>query len=451
MKDSIDFANTDIATLFRKMLYPTVFSMVFSAVFIITDGIFVGHGIGSDALAAINIVSPIWLFTTGIGLMFGMGGSVVASINLSQGKLKTARINITQAVFTPAIFLLLCSALILGFSEQVLLLLGSSEKLMPLAKDYLWGFVPFMAVNGLFYIVPFFIRLDGSPNFAMIAGMVAMVINIILDYLFIFVFGWGIFGAAIATSLGSIIGIGIMLYYLFDTKNELHFIRIKLSKNSFLLTVRNIGYMCHLGFSSFLCEVTISTMMLCGNYEFIDHLGETGVAAFSIACYFFPVIFMLYNAIIESAQPIISYNHGANKKQRAKDAFSLALKTAVICGTIFCILTFLFSSEISSMFIDSDAPAHEVAALGLPLFAIGFIPFAVNIISIGYFQSVERIKSANIVTAMRGFVFITLAFIITPKLMGTQGIWLAVPIAELVTVLLVVAIYIFTAKKEDKL
>ena len=98
MRDSIDFKNTDIKTLFRKLLLPTVLGMIFSALFVITDGIFVGKGIGSDALAAVNIVAPLWLFSTGVGLMFGVGASVVASIHLSHGKVKVARINITQSV-----------------------------------------------------------------------------------------------------------------------------------------------------------------------------------------------------------------------------------------------------------------------------------------------------------------------------------------------------------------
>lgn len=452
MKDSIDFGKTDIGVLFKKMLFPTLISMVFSAVLIITDGIFVGRGLGSYALAAINIVVPIWLFATGIGLMFGMGGSVVASINMSQGKLKTARINITQAIFVSTLFLMLCSVLVLVFSDKILILLGCSEALMNPAKDYLWGFVPFMAINALLASASFFVRLDGSPRYAMVANMCAAMLNIVMDYLFIFVFKWGIFGAAIATSLGSVAGVAILLYYLFNPKNSLHFIRIKLSKNSLLLTARNIGYMCRLGFSSFLCEVTIATMMLCGNYVFIEYLGENGVAAFSIACYFFPIIFMLYNSIAQSAQPIISYNYGTEELHRVRAAFTLAVKTALICGIVFCLLTFLFSYQVASMFLDSDAPAHDIAAVGMPLFAIGFIPFAVNMISIGYFQSVERIKSAMTVTIMRGFVFITGAFIVMPKLVGTQGIWLAVPVAELLTVFLVIAIYFITKKrgKRDK-
>ena len=115
-RDSIDFKNTDIAALFRKLLLPTVLGMIFSALFVITDGIFVGKGIGSDALAAVNIVAPLWLFSTGIGLMFGVGASVVASIHLSHGKVKAARINITQSIVVSSLLLIGTSTLLCSFA-----------------------------------------------------------------------------------------------------------------------------------------------------------------------------------------------------------------------------------------------------------------------------------------------------------------------------------------------
>ena len=119
MRDSIDFKNMDTAALFRKLLLPTVLGMIFSALFVITDGIFVGKGIGSDALAAVNIVAPLWLFSTGIGLMFGVGASVVASIHLSHNKPKTARINITQSIVVSSLLLMCTSTLFCLFAPQV--------------------------------------------------------------------------------------------------------------------------------------------------------------------------------------------------------------------------------------------------------------------------------------------------------------------------------------------
>lgn len=441
MKDSIDFGNMEIPRLFRKLLIPTVIGMVFSAVFVITDGIFVGRGIGSNALAAVNITAPLFLLTTGIGLMFGVGASVVASIHLSQGKNKAANINITQALVVSSILIVLLSALCLYFRTSVALLLGSSEKLLPDVLEYLIYFVPFLVFSLLLNTGMFFIRLDGSPYYAMMCNAVAAVINIVFDYLFIFVFGWGLMGAALATGFGTAIGGIMMLVYLGYFSRTIHFCQIKLSRKSMLLTARNIGYMLSLGSSAFLSEASIACMMFLGNYVFIRHLGEDGVAAFSIACYIFPIIFMVYNAIAQSAQPIISYNFGLKDEERVAKAFRLSMQTALVCGASFFMVTLLFSKQIVALFIDSSYPAHSIAVAGLPYFAFGYIFFAFNIIGIGYYQSVERPKRATVITLMRGVVFMLICFAVLPQLFGVKGIWFAVPLAEILTLLFIGVVY----------
>lgn len=441
MKDSIDFATMNVTTLFRRLLVPTLLGMIFSAVFIITDGIFVGKGIGSDALAAVNITAPLFLINTGVALMFGIGASVVASIHLSQGKIKVARINITQAVVVSSLLLFLFAGGVMLEVERVARWLGSSERLLPLAVEYMRWFVPFLPFSALLSSGLFFVRLDGSPNYAMTCNIVAAVINMGLDYVFIMQMQLGMFGAALATSLGYIVGALMILFYLMQQRRTLHLCRVKTTLKSLRLTVRNVGYMCRLGLSTFLCEAAVATMMFVGNYVFIRYIGEDGVAAYSIACYFFPIVFMVYNAIAQSAQPILSYNYGAGLPGRVKAAFQLSLATAIGCGALVFVLTALFSHQVVSMFVDPEVPAYDIAVAGLPLFASGFVCFGINMVSIGYFQSVERDRPAMAITVLRGFVFILLCFWLMPLFLGVAGIWLAVPMAEFLTFLFVLTIY----------
>lgn len=218
-------------------------------------------------------------------------------------------------------------------------------------------------------------------------------------------------------------------------------VRVKLSRKSLMLTARNVGYMCRLGLSTFLCEGAIATMMFVGNYVFMRYTGEDGVAAYSIACYFFPIIFMVYNAIAQSAQPILSYNFGQGNNVRVNHAFRLALFSAVGFGAVVIVLTEIFSPQIVSMFIDPAYPAYNIAESGLPLFASGFIFFGINMVSIGYFQSVERDRPAMAVTLLRGYILILVCFWIMPEFLGVPGIWLSVPAAEFVTFLFVITIY----------
>ena len=405
MRDSIDFGSMNISTLFRKLLIPTVLGMIFSAVFVITDGIFVGKGIGSDALAAVNITAPLFMITTGIGLMFGMGASVVASIHLSQGKVKVANINITQAIGLASLLILILSALCCLFLEPLAHLLGSSERLLPGVMEYMIWYIPFLVFYLILNAGMFFIRLDGSPNYAMMCNAIAAVTNILLDYIFIFRFGWGLMGAAFATSLGTTIGGLMTVGYLLRRSHTLHLQRIKLSRKSMQLTARNIGYMVKLGSSAFVTELSIAFMMFLGNYVFISHLGEDGVAAFSIACYFFPIIFMIYDAIVLSGQPILSYNFGLRDTSRIKQTLRLMYRTALLCGISFFTLTALFRHQIVALFIGPEYAAYQIAVKGLPYFAFGFIFFAVNMIGIGYYQSIERAHRATVITLLRGILF----------------------------------------------
>ena len=224
MKDSIDFGSMEIPKLFRKLLIPTVLGMVFSAVFVITDGIFVGRGIGSDALAAVNITAPLFLISTGVGLMFGVGASVVASIHLAQGKVKAARINVTQAVAVSSLLLAAYSFLITSCAREVALLLGSSERLLPLAVEYMHWFAPFLPFSALLSSGMFFIRLDGSPNYAMLCNAVPAVINIVLDLVLTITVPMGVAGVALATIIAQIVS---WLFGVFYINRHYDFIKIR--------------------------------------------------------------------------------------------------------------------------------------------------------------------------------------------------------------------------------
>ena len=441
MRDSIDFSSENIPALYRKVLYPTLLGMLAAVSYTIADGIFVGQGVGSDALAAINIAAPLFLVSSGIALMFGFGGSVVASIHLANGKEKTARIVTTQALATVALAQLLITALALIFPEQTLRLFGCSDTLMDLADEYLFGYAPFLPFNGLLIAAGFFVRLDGSPKFAMTASMIASGLNVFLDWLFIFPMGLGIFGAAIATGIGTVFGMIMLVLYLANPARSLHFVKFKLTRTGISLTLRNIVYMCRLGVSSLLSELSVAFLMLCGNFVFIRLSGDPGVAAFSVVCYLFPVVFMINNSLGQAAQPIISYNYGLQRTDKTRVALNVSMKTALIYGVVIVLFSLLGAEWVVQMFLKPSDPAYPLAVSGLRFFSTGFIPFAVNVIATSYFQSIERARAAALITILRSFVFMGTAFLALPPLLGLKGAWLAVPTSEILTMLVVLLIF----------
>ena len=191
-RDAIDLSTLNVFTLFRKYFVPTLLGMLSMSAVTAIDGIFVGHGVGSDGIAAVNICVPLLMLFTGIGLMVGAGCSVVASIQLSRGKSKSARLNVTQALLFVTIVALIPSALMMAFPAETARMLGSSEHLLPMVTDYLLWFVPSWVFQIWITVPLFVIRLDGAPKLAMLCSLITAVINVVLDWLFIFPFGWGV-------------------------------------------------------------------------------------------------------------------------------------------------------------------------------------------------------------------------------------------------------------------
>lgn len=436
-RDSIDFANEPVGQLFRKMLWPTLISMISIVVLNIADGAFLGHGAGSEALAGINIAAPIFNIMMGIGIMFGIGGSIVASIHLSRGQLKAANINITQAIIGSVAIAVILSALILTNLPATCRLFGSNEELIPLASSYLKWVAIADPIIMMEMVCRFIIRIDGSPKFAMICSVGASALNIILDYVAIFILGWGLEGAAIATSISfALSGIAQISYMIWFTK-VLSLYKLKLTLKSFQLTVRNLGYQIKMGFSAMVGELAVSGSMIIGNYVFIHYLGETGVAAYSVACYSIPFIFLMANGIAQAGQPIVSYAYGAYNAQRLHESYRLMIRWAIITGTALSALMFFMAPYVTMIFIEEGDPAFQISADGLPYYGLGILVITLNIVLIGYMQSVEQSTRASIYSILRGFVIVIPCFILLPQMIGQIGMWLAIPVAEAITLAII--------------
>ena len=442
-RDDIDFGTTNISKLFTKMFIPTLLGMVSWSLLTVVDGIFVGHGVGSNGIAAINICYPIFLVLTGFALMVGMGASVVASIHLSQNNLKAARINVTQAMWFSTFVAIGVMIFALLAPEQISYMLGASQTLMPLVRDYLVYLIPSGIMLMWSIVGLFIIRLDGSPKYAMWCNVVPAMLNIFFDWLFIFPLGMGVKGAAIASAISTVIG-GVMAFvYLVKYAGTLKMSGVKMSPISLTLSIRNIAYQCKIGFSALLGELTMAFVLFAGNYVFMKYLGDAGVGAYGVACYYTPFVFMFGNSIAQSAQPIISYNYGAGRRDRVHRTLAISVRAAVI-SSLFSIIAFtLFPEQLVHLFIAASDPAAQIAIEGFPYFATGFLFFILNLVAIGYLQSIEKVAASTVFALLRGVVFLFPAFLLLPQVTGVEGMWLALPLSEFATFLLVVAYMLF--------
>lgn len=446
-RDALEPGKMKIPVLFRKYFIPTLLGMLSMASVTVIDGIYVGHGVGSDGIAAINICIPLLMLFTGFGLMLGIGSSVVASIHMSHDKVKAARINATQALWFVTIITSIAVAVIMIWPYETAKLLGSSEHLSSLVITYLLWFGPSILFQMWLSVSLFIIRLDGSPQYAMWCNITAALLTVILGWVFIFPMKLGIRGAALAASVATAAG-GIMgVCYLLFRAEKLRVVAIKISRKSLALSIRNIEYQCRIGSSALLGEATLATLMFVGNQVFMKYFGDNGVGAFGIACYYTPFVFMVGNAIAQSAQPILSYNYGMNLNKRVSQTEKTALKTALMCGIVVTVIFYFFPHWLVSFFLPLENEAAKIAIAGLPLFSLGFISFIVNLTAIGYYQSLERIGAATTFALLRGLLILVPAFYLLPQVAGNNGIWLAMPVSEVFTSLLVFMYYLYSRVK----
>ena len=432
-RDDIDFGTTNISKLFTKMFIPTLLGMVSWSLLTVVDGVFVGRGVGSSGIAAINICYPIFLVLTGFALMVGMGASVVASIHLSQNNVKAARINVTQAMWFSTFVAIGVMIFALLAPEQISYMLGASQTLMPLVRDYLVYLIPSGIMLMWSIVGLFIIRLDGSPKYAMWCNVVPAMLNIFFDWLFIFPLGMGVKGAAIASAISTVIG-GVMAFvYLVKYARTLKMSGVKMSPISLTLSIRNIAYQCKIGFSALLGELTMAFVLFAGNYVFMKYLGDAGVGAYGVACYYTPFVFMFGNSIAQSVQPIVSYNYGLERWDRVRKTLSISVRAAVLSSLVSIIAFTLFPQHLVHLFIADSDPAAQIAIAGFPYFAMGFLFFILNLVAIGYMQSVKKVAPATVFALLRGVVFLFPSFLLLPEFVGVKGMWLALPLSELLT------------------
>lgn len=434
---TLDLGRTGICRLFSEYYFPTLLSMSFSALLNVTDGIFVGRGVGSDALAAVNVAAPVFMLSTGIGLMLGSGISVVGAIYKSRNAQHKSDVCMTLGLSSTAIAGLAIALLVLTLPSQLCYLFGGSDALLPYVKEYLTSLWLAMLTYGLMVAGMFAIRLDGSPRYAMMSNIIPAILNIVLDYVFIFPLDMGIGGAGIATSISGLVGAIIVILYFTVFSRGMRFRpigkRMFKSGEAWLETRK----MCKVGIPAFIGETAISFMLVVGNYMFISKLGEDGVAAYSVACYLMPMVFMFGNSVTQSAMPIVSFNYGCGQGERVRRTFNLSIIVGVATGILVSVAVYLLSAHLSACFLLENSAAYGIAVRGLPLFSLGFLPFTLNIILIGYFQSIEENRRASVFMFLRGYAGLLLLALVIPNLFGENGLWLTVPASECLTLLLI--------------
>lgn len=423
---------------FFNYVIPAVIGMLVTSCYIIVDGMFVGSGVGSDALAAVNLAFPPVFAATALTIIVSVGGSTLVSMNLGAGKKEEAIDKFNESI----IFLVIMSILILLvgliFAKPISYGLRAPDYLINDVYNYIKYCFLFSFPMVFSYGLNCFLRNDGAPRLSMISMVSGALTNIALDYVFIFIFKWGIIGAAIATGLGEVVSAAIAISYFLRKKGTLRFRKTKLSFND-LKTISKVG------FPSFLTECTISVITMSFNLALLKHLGANGVASYSIMNYLITVINMIVLGIAQGMQPLVSFHYGSREEDKIKYYYKLAIKSGLVMTCVNYIINFFFGKYIISLFTTNEE-LITVTCAAFNLFNLGTFFAAINVINSAYFQAIKKSRLSTIICVLRGFVFVQLSLLTLPSIIGTNGIWLSSLSGE---VLVFLVVRLFLVKTTD--
>lgn len=415
----------DLLADFGKYVSLNVLSMLALSVYILADTFFVANGLGAAGLASLNLAISAYNFIYGIALMLGIGGATRYSIERS----RTGSAAEGNRIFTAVVRLGLTVSFIyvvIGafWAEPLARLLGADQDTLALTTTYLRTILCFSPSFMLSSIVTSFIRNDGSPRTAMAGMVVSSLSNIVLDYIFIFPLQMGMFGAAFATGLSSVIGLMVISPYFIKGKNN-----FRLQKLS--TPLRLYGNICALGAASLVTELASGIVLIVFNLRLVQLGGNLAVAAYGVIANLSIITIAVFTGIGQGVQPLLSSNHGAGRSENVKyllkySVILSSLTAAVVIGVIAA-----FGEPIADSFNGDNNPLFTtIAAKGLRIYFLGFLFAGLNVLFSIYFSAVEEPRLGFMISVLRGFALVVPLALLLSQIWGVTGIWLTFPVTE---------------------
>ncbi|MDD3971078.1 MAG: MATE family efflux transporter [Clostridia bacterium] len=424
----IKMTTTPVPKLIITLAIPMILSMLVSAIYNLADTYFVSQ-LGTSASGAVGVVFSLMATIQAVGFMLGMGTGAQISRLLGQKKNSQANVVAINGLVSAIIFGILMLVLGLKYHEQILLILGSTETILPHAEayaQYIFYAAPFMAGS---FVLNNILRSQGKAKFAMIGIMTGAVLNIGLDPLFIFGFDMGIGGAALATAISQTIGFMVLLVPFFKKMTE-----VKLSFKFFSFKPIVLLRIMKNGLPSFIRQGFASAATVILNRQ-ASLYGDSAIAAMSIVLRIVMFIFIIVIGFGQGYQPVVGYNYGAKIYERVKEAFVFSLKVGMLIMAFFAILGFIFAPGIMAVFLPEDAAVIEIGALAFraQCIAMLFMPFST--LANMTFQSIGKSWTATFLSSLRQGIFFLPLIIFLPRFIGLAGVQFTQAISDVLTFL----------------
>lgn len=424
-----------------KFTIPTIIMMIFTSIYGVVDGIFISNCVGSDAFAAVNLIMPAIMILGTVGFMIGTGGSALISKTIGEGNKKKANEYFSMLIYLLIIIGLISTIIGVLLVEPVAKLLGADENMIGDSVTYgrtlLFFLVPFMLQNSF----QSFLIVAEKPTFGLVISIVSGVANMILDFLFMYVFKMGVFGAALATGISQLIGAIVPIMYFVRENNSI----LRLTKAKFEL--KPILHTCANGSSEMLTNLSMSLVNMLFNMQLMKYAGADGVVAYGIIMYVGFIFSGTYLGYAIGTAPIIGYHYGARNTDELRSLLKKSIKLIAITSLIMTGLAEIFSKLLASIFVSYDAELLEITTRAIRLFALSYIISGFNIFSSSFFTALNNGVVSAAISFLRTLVFQIIMIFTLPAIWGIDGIWLSVLFAEILALIVSFVFLVLNRKK----
>lgn len=422
-----------------QFAFPTILMMVFMGLYTIGDTIIISRFVNTDALSALNIVTPVINIIVGLGAMLATGGSAIVARKMGEGNAKRASQDFTLIVLAGAILGAIVAIVGSLFIDNIIWGLGASELLFPYCKQYLLVLLLFTPASMMQVLFQNLIVTAGKPGFGMVLSISAGAINVLLDYVFVVSMNMGIVGSALGTGIGYMIPTVIGIIFFLKSKGTLRFQKP-------IVDFRVLWESGSNGFSEMVSQIAAAVTTFLFNIMMMKLIGENGVAAITIIIYTQFLLTTLYIGFSMGVAPIISYNFGSKDYDRLKRIFRICLLFVCTVSVLIFAAAMLLGSPLVRIFSPEGTPVYEIARQGFLIFPISFLFCGFNIFASATFTALSNGKVSAIISTLRTFVFTSVALLILPQYFDVIGVWISVPLAELLTIFVSLA-FILKNKK----
>lgn len=426
-----------------RFTLPTIIMLIFTSIYGVIDGIFISNCVGSNAFAAVNLIMPAIMILGSIGFMMGTGGSALVSKTIGEGENKKANEYFSMLIYLLIIVGLILTIIGIAFIRPVASLLGAEGDILNYAVIYgrtlLIALIAFLLQN----CFQSFLVVAEKPQMGLIISICAGITNMILDFLFIYVLKMGVFGAALATGISQVVGGVIpLVYFIRENNSQLRLVKAKFDRKAILQACSN-------GSSEMLTNISASLVNMLYNMQLMKFAGPNGVSAYGIIMYVGFIFSGTYLGYGVGSAAIIGYHYGAENKEELK---SLLKKSLKLLGTAAIVLTLCaegLSKVLASIFVSYDAELLAMTVTAIRLYALSYLLSWFNIFASSFFTALNNGPVSAIISFMRTLVFETSMIFILPAILGLNGIWIAIGVAEILAFFVSGGLLIYNRKKYE--